>query len=74
MGMGAIMGVLGRGYREEKEMREKQVGGKGAEVVEVVEVGSDGDGNGVGESTRGLDLDAVARKLDFLSLRGEAEG
>ncbi|MCJ1381900.1 hypothetical protein MMC17_005012 [Xylographa soralifera] len=79
MRMGEIMGMLGRGYREEKEKREKEAGGKSAEVVEVIEVGSDGggdcdgDGEGVVESTGGLDLDAVARKLDFLSLRGEGE-
>ncbi|MCJ1392393.1 hypothetical protein MMC18_005260 [Xylographa bjoerkii] len=79
MGMGEIMGVLGRGYREEKEKRERDGGkknGEVVEVVEVVEVGNDGDvdGDGDGEElTREGDLDVVARKLDILSLRGEEE-
>ncbi|MCJ1249445.1 hypothetical protein MMC30_006669 [Trapelia coarctata] len=89
LGMGEIMVLLGKGYREEKarvlaeEAEVAEEGGKkeevevGEEVVEV-EVWSEGTGDrdGFGESG-GLggdgDLDGVARKLDFLSFRGEGE-
>ena len=73
IGMGEIMALLGKGYREEKERREKETGGKAVEPVEVVEVGDDGEGDRTEESARGPDLDAVARKLDFLSLGSGAE-
>jgi len=78
LGMGEIMVLLGRGYREEKARRvvvEEAGEDNGGEVVVV----SDGEGDeneeigglgggGVGDG----DLDGVARKLDFLSLRAES--
>ena len=58
-GNGDVMRELGRRYREGK--RKEVVREKGDVEVEVVEVG-----NGVEEE--GVDMDAVARELDFLTL------
>ncbi|MCJ1282805.1 hypothetical protein MMC26_002131 [Xylographa opegraphella] len=71
MGMGEIMVVLGKGYREEKEKRESEAGGTVTEVVDVIEMVGDGGGgsDAVEQSRAGADLDTVTRKLDFLSLK-----
>ena len=63
-GNGEVMRELGRRYREGK--RKGVVGDKGDVEVEVVEIGSGDEGNGVEEE--GVDMDAVARELDFLTL------
>ena len=68
LGMGEIMQVLGRMYREGKEKeREKETqaeGGSGVELGRVIETVE-----GLDEDEDDGDLDTVARKLDFLSLR-----
>ena len=71
LGMGELMVLLGRGYREEKARRERERDGDGfLEDKRGDEEGKEGERpDGVAWIKEGLD--SVARKLDFMSLRDD---